>query len=318
MTAEPIASSSSWFTERFDAIVANIERVIQGKHDEVRLVVQTLIAGGHALVEDVPGVGKTLLAKSLARSIDCSFHRIQFTPDLLPSDLTGVSVWDRERGKFVFRRGPVFSNIVLGDEINRASPKTQAALLEAMEERQVTVDGITRPLEPPFMVIATQNPIEHEGTYPLPEAQLDRFMSRVTLGYPNRAKELEMLDAHGDHSVYEDITAVVSGEEVVEMVRQASHVHVAPELKGYLVDLAEATRTDPDLLLGASPRATLYLQRAARVRAAATGRDYATPDDVKALLVPTLSHRIILRPEAQMRAASAIPSPLAISSRPGG
>ena len=304
MTAEPVEAANAWFTERFDAIVANIERVIQGKHDEIRLVVQTLVAGGHALIEDVPGVGKTLLAKSLSRSIDCSFHRIQFTPDLLPSDLTGVSVWDRERGKFVFRRGPLFSNIVLGDEINRASPKTQAALLEAMEERQVTVDGITRTLEPPFMVIATQNPIEHEGTYPLPEAQLDRFMTRVTLGYPARAKELEMLDAHGDHSVFEDLTPVVAGEEVVEMVRQAAAVHVAPELKGYLVDLAEATRADPDLLLGASPRATLYLQRASRVRAAASGRNYVTPDDVKALIVPTLSHRIILRPEAQMRAAS--------------
>ena len=304
MTAEPVEAANAWFTERFDAIVANIERVIQGKHDEIRLVVQTLIAGGHALVEDVPGVGKTLLAKSLSRSIDCSFHRIQFTPDLLPSDLTGVSVWDRERGKFVFRRGPLFSNIVLGDEINRASPKTQAALLEAMEERQVTVDGITRTLEPPFMVIATQNPIEHEGTYPLPEAQLDRFMTRVTLGYPARAKELEMLDAHGDHSVFDDLKPVVAGDEVVEMVRQAAAVHVAPELKGYLVDLAEATRSDPDLLLGASPRATLYLQRASRVRAAALGRTYVTPDDVKALIAPTLSHRIILRPEAQMRAAS--------------
>ncbi len=306
MTAEPVESGTDWFVERFDAVVANIERVIQGKHDEIRLVVQTLVAGGHCLVEDVPGVGKTLLAKSLARSIDCSFHRIQFTPDLLPSDLTGVSVWDRERGKFVFRRGPVFSNIVLGDEINRASPKTQAALLEAMEERQVTVDGITRPLEPPFMVIATQNPIEHEGTYPLPEAQLDRFMTRVTLGYPARGKELEMLDAHGDHSVFEDIEPVLEAKEVVEMMRQASAVHVAPELKGYLVDLAEATRSDPDLLLGASPRATLYLQRSARVRAAATGRAYVTPDDVKALMVPTLSHRVILRPEAQMRAASVI------------
>lgn len=304
MTAEPMESDTAWFTERFDAVVANIERVIQGKHDEIRLVVQTLIAGGHALVEDVPGVGKTLLAKSLARSIDCSFHRIQFTPDLLPSDLTGVSVWDRERGKFVFRRGPVFSNIVLGDEINRASPKTQAALLEAMEERQVTVDGITRPLEPPFMVVATQNPIEHEGTYPLPEAQLDRFMSRVTLGYPARTKELEMLDAHGDGSVFEDLEPVLQAEEVVKMMSQAAQVHVAPELKGYLVDLAEATRTDPDVLLGASPRATLFLQRAARVRGFASGRTYVTPDDVKALLAPTLSHRIILRPEAQMRAAS--------------
>ncbi len=304
MTAEPTPDNAAWFTERFVSIVANIERVIQGKHDEIGLVVQTLIAGGHALVEDVPGVGKTLLAKSLARSIDCSFHRIQFTPDLLPSDLTGVSVWDRDRGKFVFRRGPVFSNIVLGDEINRASPKTQAALLEAMEERQVTVDGLTRELPPPFIVIATQNPIEHEGTYPLPEAQLDRFMTRVTLGYPERNKELEMLDAHGVRSVYEDLTPVVASEEVVRMAEYAETVHVSPELKGYLVDLSEATRRDPDLLLGASPRATLYMQRAARAKAAAAGRGYVTPDDVKALLRPMLSHRVILRPEAQMRAAS--------------
>ena len=304
MTAEPTPDDAAWFIERFQSIVANIERVIQGKHDEIGLVVQTMLAGGHALVEDVPGVGKTLLAKSLARSIDCSFHRIQFTPDLLPSDLTGVSVWDRDRGKFVFRRGPVFSNIVLGDEINRASPKTQSALLEAMEERQVTVDGLTRELPPPFMVIATQNPIEHEGTYPLPEAQLDRFMMRVTLGYPARNKELEMLDAHGVRSVFEDLTPVLNGEDVVRMSEYAETVHVSPELKGYLVDISEATRRDPDLLLGASPRATLYMQRAARVRAAAAGRGYTSPDDVKALLRPMLSHRMILRPEAQMRAAS--------------
>jgi MoxR-like ATPase len=292
------------FAESFDSIVKNIEKVIQGKHHEIRLVVQTLVAGGHVLVEDVPGVGKTLLAKSLARSIDCTFHRIQFTPDLLPSDLTGVSVWDRDRGKFVFRRGPVFSNIVLGDEINRASPKTQAALLEAMEERQVTVDGITRNLSPPFMVIATQNPIEHEGTYPLPEAQLDRFMTRVTIGYPSREKELEMLDAHGTVSVFEDLAPVVTGDDVMALVRHASSTHVSPEVKGYIVDLAEATRRDPDLLLGASPRAALYLQRATRVRAVADGRDFVTPDDVKALLAPTWIHRMILRPEAMMRAAS--------------
>ncbi len=304
MTAELTPDDAAWFIERFQSIVANIERVIQGKHDEIGLVVQTMLAGGHALVEDVPGVGKTLLAKSLARSIDCSFHRIQFTPDLLPSDLTGVSVWDRDRGKFVFRRGPVFSNIVLGDEINRASPKTQSALLEAMEERQVTVDGLTRELPPPFMVIATQNPIEHEGTYPLPEAQLDRFMMRVTLGYPARNKELEMLDAHGVRSVFEDLTPVLNGEDVVRMTEYAETVHVSPELKGYLVDISEATRRDPDLLLGASPRATLFMQRAARVRAAAAGRGYTSPDDVKALLRPMLSHRVILRPEAQMRAAS--------------
>ena len=304
MTAEPTSDEAAWFVEQFQSIVTNIERVIQGKHDEIGLLVQTMLAGGHALVEDVPGVGKTLLAKSLARSIDCSFHRIQFTPDLLPSDLTGVSVWDRDRGKFVFRRGPVFSNIVLGDEINRASPKTQSALLEAMEESQVTVDGLTRELPPPFMVIATQNPIEHEGTYPLPEAQLDRFMTRVTLGYPDRNKELEMLDAHGVRSVFEDLKPVIDGEEVVRMTEYAETIHVSPELKGYLVDLSEATRRDPDLLLGASPRATLFMQRAARVRAAADGRGFTSPDDVKGLMRPMLSHRIILRPEAQMRAAS--------------
>jgi MoxR-like ATPase len=253
------------------------------------------------LIEDVPGVGKTLLAKSLARSIHCSFQRIQFTPDLLPSDVTGVSVWDRERNGFVFRPGPVFSNIVLGDEINRASPKTQAALLEAMEERQVTVDGVTRVLEPPFMVIATQNPIEHEGTYPLPEAQLDRFMMRLVMGYPSRAKELEILDTHGVRSTFEELQPLVTQEDVVRMKDIASRVFVSDPVKEYLVDTVEATRDDPDLLLGASPRATLFLQRAARTGAAVEGRHYVTPDDVKVLLRPVLTHRLILRPEAQMR-----------------
>ncbi|NND04339.1 MAG: AAA family ATPase, partial [Acidimicrobiia bacterium] len=210
-----------------------------------------LLSGGHALVEDVPGVGKTLLAKSLARSIDCSFSRVQFTPDLLPSDVTGVSVWDRDSSSFAFRPGPVFANVVLGDEINRASPKTQAALLEAMEERQVTVDGVTRKLGAPFMVVATQNPIEHEGTYPLPEAQLDRFMMRLDIGYPSRDKELEMLDAHADHSTFEDLEPVLHAQDVVEMAATARAVHVAPVVKSYLVDLAEASRNDPELLLGA-------------------------------------------------------------------
>ncbi len=294
----------AWFADRFTAIASNIERVIQGKRDAIELIVLSLLSEGHVLIEDVPGVGKTLLAKSLATSIDCEFQRIQFTPDLLPSDVTGVSVWDRERAGFVFRAGPVFTNIVLGDEINRASPKTQAALLEAMEERQVTVDGTTRTLTSPFMVVATQNPIEHEGTYPLPEAQLDRFMMRVVMGYPDRSKELEMLETHGIRSTYDDLTAVVSAHDVVTMIDIARRIFVADPIKEYLVDTVEATRNDPDLLLGASPRATLFLQRAARTQAAMIGRNYVTPDDVKAVIRPVLIHRLILRPEAQMRGAA--------------
>jgi MoxR-like ATPase len=296
----------AWFDERFRAIVENIERVIQGKRGAIELVVTSLVSEGHVLIEDVPGVGKTLLAKSLARSIDCSFQRIQFTPDLLPSDITGVSVWSREKETFTFRAGPVFANVLLGDEINRASPKTQAALLEAMEERQITVDGETHVLDAPFIVIATQNPIEHEGTYPLPEAQLDRFMMRVTMGYPDRGKELEMLQTHGEHSSFVDLKPVVHAEDVVRMASIAREIHVADVLRGYLIDLAEATRTNPDILLGASPRATLFLQRAARTIAAADGRDYATPDDAKAILTSVLSHRLILRPEAQMRGGTVL------------
>lgn len=291
----------SWFGDQYETVTENIERVIQGKRETIQLVVSSLVAEGHVLIEDVPGVGKTLLAKALARSIDCSFQRIQFTPDLLPTDVTGVSVWDRELGSFNFRAGPVFANVVLGDEINRASPKTQAALLEAMEERQVTVDGETHPLAEPFIVIATQNPIEHEGTYPLPEAQLDRFMMRVTMGYPDRTKELEMLQAHGARSTFDDLKAVIQAEDVVRMSEIARSVHVADVLRGYLIDIAEATRTHPDVLLGASPRATLFLQRSARAIAAADGRDYASPDDVKSVLAPVLNHRLVLRPDAQMR-----------------
>ena len=308
-----------WFTDRAEAITANIEGAIQGKRGVVGLVVLSLLSEGHVLIEDVPGVGKTLLAKALARSIRCGFQRIQFTPDLLPSDVTGVSVWDRERNAFVFRAGPVFGNIVLGDEINRAGPKTQAALLEAMEERQVTVDGVTRPLEPPFMVIATQNPIEHEGTYPLPESQLDRFLTRLVVGYPSPAKELEMLDTHGIRSTLPDLQPVVTGDDVSRMVGIARHVHVSAAIREYLVRTVEATRTDTDLILGASPRATLYLQRAARTAAAMAGRHYVTPDDVKGLLQPVLGHRLLLRPEAQMkgvttedavaRIAAAVPVP---------
>ena len=302
MTLTTAASEQvGWLAERFQAVVGNIETVIQGKREAVELVTTCLIAEGHVLIEDVPGVGKTLLAKSLARSIDCTFHRIQFTPDLLPSDVTGVSVWDRQSSQFRFKAGPIFANIVVGDEINRASPKTQAATLEAMEEGQVTIDGVTHPLGPPFMVVATQNPLEHEGTYPLPEAQLDRFMMKTTIGYPTRVKELEILDTHGVQSTFFDLEPIVSLDEVLRMIEVARLVHVAPSVKGYIVDLAEATRRHPEMMLGASPRSTLHLQRVTRVRSAVAGREYVTPDDVKAVAGPVLGHRMALRPEAHMR-----------------
>ncbi len=289
------------FGERFNRIASNVETVIQGKRDVVELVLLALVAEGHVLVEDVPGVGKTHLAKSIARSIAGDFNRVQFTPDLLPSDVTGITVYDRDRREFEFKPGPIFANIVVGDEINRASPKTQSALLEAMEERQVTSDGVTRPVPIPFMVVATQNPLEHEGTYPLPEAQLDRFMMRVVIGYPNRTKELEMLDTHGVRSTFHDLQPVVSLEEVEDLISTAQRVAVSGGVKNYIVDLVEATRSHPDVMLGASPRSALFLQRLARARAASQGRDYVMPDDIKDLALPVLEHRLTLRPEAQMR-----------------
>ena len=303
MAQETTAQIAS-FTQKFDLIATNVEKVIRGKREAVELITLALAAEGHVLVEDVPGVGKTLLAKSIARSIDGVFHRIQFTPDLLPSDVTGVSVWNRNRNEFEFKPGPIFANIVVGDEINRASPKTQSALLEAMEERQVTSDGVTRRLTPPFMVIATQNPLEHEGTYPLPKAQLDRFMMRAVIGYPTRQSELEILETHGMRSTFHDLEPVVSIPEITEMILIARNVSVSQAVKSYIVDLVEGTRSHSDLLLGASPRAALVLQRLARARAAAMGRDYTTPDDVKTLARPVLEHRMILRPEAQMRGES--------------
>ncbi len=291
----------AWFAARFDELVANTERVIQGKRQVVDQVLSCLIAEGHAIIEDVPGVGKTLLAKSIARSIDSEFSRIQFTPDLLPSDVTGVSVWDRHRGEFDFKPGPIFSNVVIGDEINRASPKTQAAMLEAMEERQVTNDGVTRPLQPPFMVLATQNPLEHEGTYPLPEAQLDRFMMRVEIGYPSHETAVEILDTHGIRSSYLDLEPVLAVGDVLKMIEVARLVEVAPTVKHYIIDLIEATRGHPEVLLGASPRSAILLQRVARVRAASAARPYVTPDDVKGLAQAVLGHRMALRPEAVIR-----------------
>jgi MoxR-like ATPase len=298
---ESSSNAIDLFGQRFDQIVGNVETVIQGKRDVVELLVLAMVSEGHVLIEDVPGVGKTQLAKSLARTIDGEFHRIQFTPDLLPSDVTGVSIWDRTAGRFDFKPGPIFANVVVGDEINRASPKTQSALLEAMEERQVTSDGVTRALDPPFMVIATQNPLEHEGTYPLPEAQLDRFMMRVVIGYPSREKELQILDTHGVRSTFLDLDPVASLDDVAEMVDIARGISVSNSVKNYIVDLVEGTRLHPDMMLGASPRAALFLQRISRSRAAANGRDYVMPDDIKLLAAPVLEHRLALRPEAQMR-----------------
>ena len=300
MSRQQPADQHAAFAATFSAIVENVERVIQGKVDVIQLALLCMLSEGHLLIEDVPGVGKTSLAKSLAMSIKCTFGRMQFTPDLLPSDVVGVSVYNRATGGFEFRAGPIFANVVLGDEINRASPKTQSALLEAMAENQVTVDGTTYPLEPPFIVIATQNPIEHEGTYPLPESQLDRFLMRVSVGYPARDAELEMLDAHGDHDAFEDIDAVVKSTDVQAMIAIARNVHLAPSLKNYLIELAEATRRHPRLALGMSPRASLNLQRAARSRAVAAGRNYVVPDDIKALAEPVLAHRLAVTPEAQL------------------
>jgi MoxR-like ATPase len=288
------------FADRFEAIVDNMALAIQGKDQAIRLALMCLLAEGHLLIEDVPGVGKTSLAKALAASVDVTWHRIQFTPDLLPSDVTGVVVYNRANGAFDFRPGGIFANVVVGDEINRASPKTQSALLEAMEERQVTVDATTYRLESPFMVIATQNPMHHEGTYPLPDSQLDRFLMRIDMGYPDRGAEIAMLDAHAASSAVEDLEAVASGQDVHSMVMIARRVYVAPVLKGYIVDLADATRRQTDVAVGMSPRASLALLRASRSAAASIGREYVTPDDIKALAAPVLGHRLTLTPEAEM------------------
>ena len=289
------------FGALFDALLANIERVIQGKREPVRLALVCLFAEGHLLIEDVPGVGKTSMAKAVARSIDGTWSRIQFTPDLLPSDVTGVSVWNRVANEFEFRPGGVFADVVLADEINRASPKTQSALLEAMEERQVTVDAHTHSLPRPFMVIATQNPIELEGTYPLPEAQLDRFLMRIQMGYPSHDSELAILETHGSHASVEELAPVTSAAEVVAGARAVADLHVDDNIKSYIVHLVTATRQHRDLALGVSPRGALALQRAARALAASIGRDYVVPDDVKRLAVAVLEHRLLLAPDAQLR-----------------
>jgi MoxR-like ATPase len=297
-TAAPPTRS---FAEVFSSIAANIEQIVYGKPEAIELALVCLLAEGHLLVEDVPGVGKTSLAKALAGSIDCTWRRVQFTPDLLPADLVGVSVWQRATETFDFRPGPMFANIVLADEINRASPKTQSALLESMEERQVTADGRTYALPPPFMVIATQNPVEQEGTYRLPESQLDRFLLRLSLGYPTRAAELTILETLGANEAIINLRPVATSEEILQMVRAAKAVHLAPVLKNYLVDLAEMSRRHPSLTLGMSPRATLQLARAVRARAVSQGRDFGTPDDVKALALPVLAHRLLVRHDAALQ-----------------
>jgi MoxR-like ATPase len=298
------AESATSFATLFDSIVGNIATVVRGKRDSIEFAVMALLAEGHLLIEDVPGVGKTSLAKALAGSIDCTWKRVQFTPDLLPTDLVGVSVYERSNERFRFQPGPLFANIVLADEINRASPKTQSALLEAMEERQISADGTTHVLPPPFMVIATQNPVEQEGTYRLPESQLDRFLLRISLGYPGRTAEMEILDGQGAAEVLRELEPVVSAEEVLAMVRSVREVYLASALKSYMIDIAEASRRHTSIELGLSPRATLQLSAAVRAHAAARGRDYGTPDDVKAVAVSVLSHRLLLRAGSNARTSA--------------
>jgi len=290
----------------FASIVDNIEHAVRGKRDAVELVVTAMLAGGHVLVEDLPGVGKTLVARALAASVHGSWARVQFTPDLLPSDLLGVSVWSDNGSGLDFRPGPVFRHLVLGDEINRASPKTQSALLEAMEEQQVSVDGITHPLPSPFLVIATQNPADLAGTYPLPENQLDRFMVRVHLGYPDSETEIDIIDRHLDGSIIEDLQPVCEVQQVLDLRRSVSSVYVAPALKVYVVELAEASRRHPSLAVGISPRASIAIVRAARVRAASRNRSHVVPDDVQWLLRPVLAHRLTVTPDAELAGTSTL------------
>jgi len=284
-----------------EKVAANIEKVIVGKRSPVDLAVICLLCQGHLLIEDVPGVGKTVLARSIALSLGCSFSRIQFTPDMLPSDVTGVSIFNQVTRQFEFRAGPVMSQIVLSDEINRATPKTQASLLEAMEERQITVDGTTHPLPKPFMVLATQNPIEYEGTFPLPEAQLDRFLMRLELGYPSLEDEMNILDRQQYKHPILSLQQVVSSQELEEAQEEIKKVYVAPAVKKYMVEIVRQTRQHPDVYLGASPRGSLALFRTTQARAAMSGRDFVLPDDVKALVHTTLSHRVILGPAARLR-----------------
>jgi MoxR-like ATPase len=284
-----------------ERLIGNLEKVIVGKRQSIELIVIGLLCQGHVLIEDVPGVGKTMLARSLAKSLDCDFNRIQFTPDMLPSDVTGVSIYNQQKNKFEFRPGPVIGQIILADEINRATPKTQAALLEAMEERQVTVDGVTHMLSRPFMVLATQNPIEYEGTFPLPEAQLDRFLLRLRLGYPSMSDEIQVLDDQQIHHPLETLKSVITLKEILQAMDAVKQIFVSPVVKRYIVELTTRTRQSADVYLGASPRGSLSLARASQARAAMLGRDYVLPDDVQALAAAVLAHRIIVSPAARLR-----------------
>jgi MoxR-like ATPase len=287
-----------------DRLMGNLEQVIVGKRSAIELAVIGLLCQGHILIEDVPGVGKTMLARSLAKSLDCTFNRIQFTPDMLPSDVTGVSIYNQQKRVFEFRPGPVMGQIVLADEVNRATPKTQAALLEAMEERQVTVDGVTHPLEQPFMVLATQNPIEYEGTFPLPEAQLDRFLLRVRMGYPTSSEEMKIMNGQQLRHPIETLKPVLKVREVLAAIKAVREVFVSPAIQRYIIDLVGRTRQSSDVYLGASPRGSLALFRAGQARAALLGRDHVLPDDIKALAVPVLGHRVIVSPAARLRELS--------------
>jgi len=302
-------------------LISNLEQVIIGKRQPIELIVIGLLCHGHVLIEDVPGVGKTVLARSLAKSLGCSFNRLQFTPDMLPSDVTGVSIFDQSKRAFEFRPGPIFAQVVLVDEINRATPKTQAALLEAMEERQVTVDGKTYPLPNPFMVLATQNPIEYEGTFPLPEAQLDRFLLRVRLGYPNPADEIEIIERQQLQHPIETLKLVIKIRELKAAMEEIKQVYVSDAIKTYIVDLTNRTRQHADVYLGASPRGSLALFRTGQVSAALVGRDYVLPDDIKRLAVPVLAHRVIVGPAARLQELSAekiVQEILANTPVPGG
>jgi MoxR-like ATPase len=284
-----------------ERVTNNVEHVIIGKRREVQMTLIALLCEGHLLIEDVPGVGKTMLARAIAKSIGCSFRRIQFTPDMLPSDVTGVSMFNQKTREFEFRPGPIMAQIVLADEINRATPKTQSALLEAMEERQITVDGVTYPMERPFLVLATQNPIEYEGTFPLPEAQIDRFMMRLALGYPSAADEMHILEAQREHHPLQDIGQVISAEELLTAQTAVRQIYVDDLVKEYIVELANASRRHPDIYLGVSPRGSLALFKTTRAYAAIQGRTYVIPDDVKALLETTFAHRMIISPSARIK-----------------